>query len=273
MKKFVVMLLVVTLCLTMVCPALAAENDFVPSVTYKPMPRLVGPTDENGMNVGQTDNGGVVYLNDGFLFVLADGVHDGLDENHKCLVVTPLSEAETSTEIPDEAEEMLLWVYDQILTNGMSFFEGCEGLQELIEANLGAGKTVQDLVVKDLYDVSVLCEPLEAYLEPEGTTICLDFDLNLAPGTFVTVLTYKGGQWKMIENVELLENGTVTCTVYENFCPVAILVNETDGEPVIETVNTGDISNMGLWLAVAAASLAAIVVCIIGLNKSKKNAA
>ena len=278
MRKFVIMLLVAALCVTMVCPVLADEGDFVPSITYKPVPEFAGTESEDGQIVGQTQTDDVhegdVYLIDGELYVIGEAVHaDGVDHDQPCLVVTPLSEIMSAADVPDESREKLQWVYEQILELGMDFFADCEGLQELITANLGEGKTLQDLVVKDLFDVSVLCDPLEEFLEPTGTTLCLDFDAHVEPGTFVTVLTYKGGKWNMIEDVKVLEDGSVTCDTFENFCPVVILAEATDGAPVIETVNTGDPSSMGLWLAVAAASLVAIVLCVAGLKKSKKDAA
>lgn len=278
MKRFVIMLLVAALCVTMVCPALADESDFVPSITYKPMPELTGPVDETGVIVGQTrtesDHEGDVYLIDGELYVIGESVHaDGVDHDQPCLIVTPLAEIANAAGVPDESVEKLLWVYEQILEQGMDFFADCEGLDELIKSALGEDATVQDLVVKDLFDVSVLCDPLEDWLEPTGTTLCLDFDAHVAPGTFVTVLTYKGGQWKMIEDVTVLEDGSVTCDTFENFCPVVILAEATEGDPVIEEVDTGDMSNMGLWIAVAGVSLLAMILCVVALKKGKKNAA
>ncbi len=276
MKKFIVALLIVTLCVAMVCPALAAES-FTPSVTYKPVPELTGPVDENGMKVGQLMvNGEVVgnlYLRDGKLTVICDAVHpEGVAEDHECLIVTPYSEVPNDPQIPEEDKALIYWVYEQILALGMKFFETCEGLNEHIASVLGEGKSVHDLIVKDLFEVTVLCDELEEWLEPEGTTICLDFDLNLAPGTFVEVVAYKGGDWRRIEAVEVLDNGHVVCNTFENFCPVAILVsNEQLADTgAVEAVNTGDVSNMGLWIAVAGASLAALLACAVALRKTKK---
>lgn len=276
MKKFIVALLIVTLCVAMVCPALAAES-FTPSVTYKPAPELTGPVEENGMRVGNLMVDGEIigglYLKDGRLYVICEAAHpEGVAEDHECLIVTPYAEVPSEHQIPDEDKTLIYWVYEQILALGMKFFETCEGLNEHIASVLGEGKTVQDLVVKDLFEVTVLCDELEEWLEPEGTTICLDFDLNLAPGTFVEVVAYKGGEWRRIEAVEVLDNGHVVCNTFENFCPIAILVsNEQLAETgAVEAVNTGDNSNMGLWMAVAGVSLAALLVCFIGLRKTKK---
>lgn len=278
MKKMMTILLALCLCLAMMCPALAAEDDFTPSVSYKPVPGLAGNKDEMGNTVvGYGDDGmAKVCLDDGRIFVIGEGIHaEGtLDDEHACLVITAVADADSAEEIPENAKELLLWVYAQIKEQGMKVFADCEGLQEAVAAALGQNATVEDLVVKDLFDVSVLCDPLEEYLKPEGTTICLDFDLNVAPGTFVTVLAYKNDKWNMIEDVEVLEDGSVTCTTYENFCPIAILVSETQlsESAAVEEVDTSDNSQLVLWSVVAGVSLVAIAGCILILRKNGKMA-
>ena len=251
MKRMSAVLLIVVLCLALVCPALAAES-FTPSVTYKPMPELTGERADDGcLIVGYVEQDGEVigqvHYDDGVIYIDCGVIHEAVEDGHKCLVITPIAEAETSKEIPEDSRELLLWVYDQLLKLGMEFID-CEELNAAIEANLGEGKTVKDMVVRDLFDVSVLCEPLEEYLEPEGTTICLDFDLGLAPGTYVEVVVYKNGKWKMIEDVEVNAKGTLTCTTYENFCPVAILVpaDTVDGAQAPDT-GVGADSDAVLW--------------------------
>lgn len=281
MKKLISMLLVLAVCLAVACPVFAAEDDFVPSITYKPMPELTGdPADDGCINIGYVYDSegnvlaGVHYAPNGMVYV--DGVHEGnVEDGHECLIITPLAEAETDPEIPDESRERLLWVYEQIMAQGMEFFADCEGLAGAIVGVLGEGATVNDLVVKDLFDVTVICDELEEYLEPEGTTICLDFDLGLEPGTFVTVVAYKNGKWQMIEDVEVLEDGSVTCTTYENFCPVAVLVpaDEVPAADLMDAPHTGD--SIGtqtiVWSVVAALSLAAIVVLVLAQRKRKAN--
>lgn len=278
MKKLVTAMLILILCAAMMTSVLAVEDSFTPSVTYKPNPPLTGTPDETGDTVVGYGHDGLtkVYLRDGKIIVIGDGIHAAgeIDDDHECLIITAVADAEDSTKIPTDAKELLLWVYDQIKALGMKFFADCEGLLEAVQAALGADATLEDLVVKDLFDVSVICEPLEEYLEPQGTTICLDFDLNIAPGSFVTVVAYKNGKWNMIENVELLEDGRVTCTTYENFCPIAVLVSETQltESAAVEKVDTSDNSQMILWSVAAVLSLAAIAGCIMGLRKSRKAA-
>ena len=299
MKKMISIVLALVLCFALACSALA---DFTPSVTYKGVPeftdangtaddgcRIVGYVEGNGERVGE------VHCNEnGHLYATVEKIHEnGCGEGHRCLLLTPLSMAETDDEIPEEARELLLWVYEQILEKGMSFIRNAE-LDAYIKEQLGNDKTVEDLVVRDLFDVTVLCEELEEYLEPEGNVVCLDFDLGLEPGSFVAVLAYKNDQWQMIEDVEILEDGTVTCTTFEHFCPVAILVADEQMGPSMSTTvpapgkaptNNGHVpastdapdtgvsanNSIVLWTVVAAAAVVALVVLFALQRKSKKN--
>ncbi|MBQ9967405.1 MAG: hypothetical protein IJO88_01625 [Oscillospiraceae bacterium] len=275
MKRVISIMLTLLLCAALFCPVMAAEDDFVPSITYKPMPELTGEQADDGcIIIGYVESDGevigTVHYDDGVIYIDRGTIHETVDEGHKCLVITPIAEAETDPEIPEEARELLLWVYDELLKNGMSFID-CPELDASIAAHLGEGKTVQDMVVRDLFDVSVLCEPLRAYLEPEGTTICLDFDLGLAPGSYVEVIAYKNGKWQMIEEVEVNAKGSLTCTVYEDFCPVAILVPEGTADAA-EAPDTGlsARNDVVLWSAVAAASVALLVALAVIERKRAK---
>lgn len=272
MKRIFSIVLVLLLCAALLCPVMAAEDDFTPSITYKPMPELTGKRADDGcIIIGYAESNGEiigeVHYDDGTIYIYDGVIHETVDEGHKCLVITPISEAETDPEIPEDSRELLLWVYDQLLKLGMSFID-CPELDASIAAHLGEGKTVQDMVVRDLFDVSVLCDPLREYLEPEGTTICLDFDLGLAPGSYVEVVAYKNGTWQMIEEVEVNAKGDLTCTVYENFCPVAILVPEGTADAV-EAPDTGlnAQDDVVLWSVIAAGALAALVVLAVVQRK------
>lgn len=273
MKRVFSIMLVLLLCAVMFCPVMAAEDDFVPSITYKPMPELTGePADDGCIVVGYMEEGGeaigVVHYDGGTIYIDNGVIHETVEEGHKCLVITPIAEAETDPEIPEEARELLLWVYDQLLKNGVSFID-CPELDASIAAHLGEGKTVKDMVVRDLFDVSVLCDPLREFLEPEGTTICLDFDLGLAPGSYVEVVVYKNGVWQMIEDVEVDADGMLTCTTYENFCPVAILVPEgTADAAVAPDTGLAAKDNVVLWSVVAVASVA-LLAALIAIERKR----
>lgn len=308
MKKMISMVMALVLCFALAGTALA---DFTPSVSYKPAPELAGPTADDGCRiVGYVTKDGVRigeihYNSNGHMYATVEAVHEnGCNDGHRCLIMTPLSMAEDDKEIPEDARDLLLWVYEQIMEKGMSFIKNAE-LDAYIKEQLGADKTVEDLVVRDLFDVSVLCEELNEYLEPTGSVVCMDFDLGLEPGSFVAVVVYKDGQWQMIENAEVLEDGSVTCTTFEHFCPVAILVADAQSDSSTGGTHTGTPAagggsngssggsgastggyvpastdapdtgvsannNLVLWIVIAAAALAAIVVLVAVQSKRKK---
>lgn len=287
MKKMISIVLALILCFALAGSVLA---DFTPSVTYKGVPEFTdanGTADDGCRIIGYVLHGderiGEVHCNaNGHIYATVEKIHEnGCGEGHKCLLLTPLSEAETDKEIPEDSRDLLLWVYEQILSIGMKFIQ-CAELDAYIKEQLGEDKTVEDLVVRDLFDVTVLCQELEEYLEPEGNVVCLDFELGLEPGSFVAVVAYKNGQWQMIENVEVLEDGTVTCTTFEHFCPVAILVADeqmgaADGVggnnghvPASDDApDTGVSANNSVyvWIGVAAAALVALVALYVVQRK------
>lgn len=302
MKKMICVLLAMILCFALAGSVLA---DFTPSVTYKGVPdfadgaaaddgcRIVGYVTRNGEEIGE-----IHYNPNGHIYATIEAVHEnGCGVGHRCLILTPLSIAETDKEIPEASKERLLWVYEQIKTQGIGFIRN-EELDAYIKEQLGPRWSIEDLIVRDLFDVSVLCDELEEYLEPEGSVVCLDFELGLEPDSFVAVLVYKNDRWQMIENAEVLEDGTVTCTTFEHFCPVAILVANADGpaasddvqstEPgedaaasndapvaeddadVASAPGTGTEENNLVWYIVGGVALVALIAVFAAQNKGKK---
>ena len=131
MKRGISLLVVLVFCLSLVCPVFADE--FVPSITDKGAPEIVTIKDNEGKDaIGEIidENGKVI----GYLY-------------EDCLVITPVSQAKTSTRIPDDAEELLLEVYDKLCDGSMSL------PYEKFNANLDPAK----MVIRDLFDVSWLC--------------------------------------------------------------------------------------------------------------------
>ena len=85
MKKMLCLIAVLALAISMFVPAFAAEDDFVPSISYKDGPTI----DEAEMNGGRIED---------------------------CLVVTSLkAAAEKTTDISQENRDLLLDVYDKLL--------------------------------------------------------------------------------------------------------------------------------------------------------------
>lgn len=229
MKKIICLLTVLLLTVALACPAFAAES-FVPSISEKEEPDIV--VDDEGV-------AGVIRGEDGDIL---DKVEEG------CLVITPISKAKTSTEIPEDAREELLYVYDELLNGDMTLPYEQDGLDP------------ETMVIRDLIDASWLCEEHPAMLEPEGVTIDLTFDIGVDADTKVYVYVYIDGVWTPVPVVNN-GDGTVTCT-FEKICPIAFCVSAGTGTPPVQT---GDAfaSQMNMWMVLMVVSAAALVAAVV----------
>lgn len=106
MRKFIVLLVTVLLCAGMILPALASENTFVPSISYKDGPDL------------------------------EDAKADGKDVKG-CLVVTTITEARNkSTDIYQEDRDLLLEVYEKLDNGSMKLpLEEDYVIRELVDVS------------------------------------------------------------------------------------------------------------------------------------------
>lgn len=234
MKKVLSLVIIAIMCLTAVFPAFAAE-EFVPSINNKPTPDIEGKV------VIKKDN----------------EIIEEIDLGGLCLVVTPVSEAKTSTLIPDAAEEELLYVYEQLSSGAMVL------PYEKVDASIDPSK----MVIRDLFDASWLCEEHPEIVAPAGVVVELTFDLGVAASTDVIVMTYKNNEWNPIASVTNNGDGTVTC-VFEDFCPIAFAVPTSEYR---EPVETGDTSpSVMVWVAVMAAAAIAIAALLIFRRKAVK---
>lgn len=227
MKKFVMLLAAVMLVASMACPAFAAEDDFVPSITYKGAPELVLTVDVDGNPVV-----GAIVDEDGKTVGYVD---------EDCLLITALSGIDNESRLPAEAKAQLKDVYQKLLSGDMKLpYEGDK-----------------DMVILELVDASWLCEECPEAVEDEGVVFNATFDLGVAKDVEVTVMTYKNDAWNPIEKVVNNGDGTVTCT-FEHLCPVAFAVATEDAPS-----ETGDNSDMMLWgmlLALSAVGMATVSV-------------
>lgn len=249
MKKIIALLTVLMLCAAMVVPASAA-SEFTPSVSNKPAPEIVPVIDPNG---------------DPAVGEIIDEVEEIIDYVYDpCIVVTPVSEATTSTEIPDDAEELLLEVYEKLDNGEMSI-----PYQDLF------GKDGDDMVIRDLFDVTFLCADHPEMLAPTGIVFRITFDIGVEAGVDVYTTTYKNGAWVPAVSTVNNGDGTVTCLI-EDFCPVAFSVEVEEDVPVEPPVQTGDQAGeqLYIWVAVAAVALVAVVVLSVvyvrGMKKTGK---
>ena len=238
MKKIICLFTVLLICVSFACPALAAE-EFVPSISYKGTPDVVTIKDENG------NDAAAVVRN-------ADGTVAGY-AYETCMLLTPVANAANESDIPAEAKAELLAVY-KALNDGS------------VKLPYGDGVKAEDMVIRDLFDVSWLCSHNHvAALDPVGVVFEMTFNLGVDADEKVVVMTYKNDAWGEIAKVVNNGDGTITCT-FEHLCPVAIAVeSETAGNPG----DTGDAigSNMHLWIALMVVSAAAVVVMATNRRK------
>jgi hypothetical protein len=233
MKKLICLLTVLALAMAFACPVFAAEA-FVPSISDKEEPDIV-PDDEGVI--------GEIWKDDEVI----DKVEGG------CLVITPISEAETSTEIPEDAREELLYVYKELLEGDMTLPYEQDGLDP------------ETMVIRELIDASWLCEDHPAMFEPEGVTIDLTFDIGVDADTKVYVYVRIDGVWTAVPVINN-GDGTVTCT-FEELCPIAFCVAAGTGKPPVQT---GDEFNPTIWIVLLAVSAAALVGVVVLRRKLVK---
>ena len=240
MKKLISLFLALVMCLSVCGVAYAAEDDFVPSISYKDAPELVTGKDAEG----RTTIGAIC---DAAGNVIGDIYYED------CLVITSIAQAlrDVETGIPDDNESLLEKLYKEIL----------DGTAVLPFEN------PDEMVVIQLIDATFLCAGAETeedhpeVLEPDGVRIELTFDLGVGADVPVQVMTYKNNQWGDIHSVTNNGDGTVTC-VFEHLCPIAFAVpaNIVENAPA-----TGDnsVAELGLWfglLAISSVALAGLVI-------------
>lgn len=106
MKKGIVFIALLAICLSLICPVFAAEDTFVPSISYKDGPEIIDAELEQ-------------------------------DEVEACLVITSLKgAAEKSTDISQETRDLLLEAYEK-LNSGEVKLPGSEGfvIRELVDVS------------------------------------------------------------------------------------------------------------------------------------------
>lgn len=132
------------------------------------------------------------------------------------LVVTPISESK------EAAEDIKVK-----LDNAKEQIEKVEVLTELssdLETTIPEGMVAEDLVVRDLIDVSVVGEAAE--ILKAGGSIAARFELGVDPDEFLAVLhNYDADLWETIpeDRITKHENGDVT-VLFTSLSPVAFVV-------------------------------------------------
>ncbi len=237
MKRFLCVLSVIVLGITLIIPV-SAEEVFVPSISYKGAPTVV--------TIQKPDGGtaiGVVQSN--------NTVDDYIDED--CLVITPVGEAEESDIISEAAKEMLLDVYEKLSDGTM------KPQYEKLESDAAAG----GFVIRDLFDVSWHCKEHPDAVAPSGVQVKLVFDLGVDDSTQVYCMTYKNDTWNPIVSTKNIGDGKVEC-VFEDFCPVAFIVRQKT--PPAQTGDSVGLT-MPVWTGILVVSTCALIALLLFKRK------
>ena len=233
MKKIVSAILALMMVLSMSAMVFAAEDTFVPSITYKDAPELVR-----------------IEIFDGENWVAVPA---------HCLLITPVSQAEKETRLPVEAKDLLLSVYEQLNNGSMKLPENI--LKK-------AGLEPKSAIIRELVDINWICaeeNPTHAeMMKQEDVQLRLTFELKgLEKGEPISVQSYGDGKWEAIANVENKGDGLVVCT-FDHLCPIAFVVGP-EGLP--ETGVEID-SKLIVWAAVLVVSTVALAVVVTGRRKN-----
>lgn len=198
MRKFICLITALVLCLSLAVPALAAEDTFVPSITYKPYPDIMPVADEDG-----NPHIGVIYSDDGEIIGYVD---------HSCLRITPIAHVwDEEIDVPKEIEDLLTYVYDALKSGKMTI------PYEKHAADLQAA----NMVIRDLFDARWVCEEHRLLLEQEGAYLEIIFDLGVVEDAEVFVMTFDEAteEWSPVISTVNNGDGTVTCT-FEHLCAI-----------------------------------------------------
>ena len=218
MKKLALFLSVLLIAVTLAAPVSAAVN-FTPSVEQKPAPTVDPITDSNGNQVSaiiRDQNGEEVH---------------GVSIDSGELIVTPISQASQAAQA---ISEMLTNAYEQI-QQANTIADLVPTIGEFLQT-IGSAAQVADLVVRDVFDVSLTGTAAE-YLAQEGNNITLRFDVGVAPSATLIVLhNYEGSNWEIIPDDRVVQNadGTVDVT-FDSLSPIAFVVDSTETDTSAST--------------------------------------
>ena len=196
MKKIVIILSAILLVVALAVPSFAAG--FTPSVEQKGAPTVVSATDADGN-------------------AFADGE----------VIVTPVSAADSA----DAAiADGLKAAYEQIKA-AATLTDIAPSIGDYLK-EIGSEASVEDLVVRDLFDVSV------TGAAAESSPITVRFNLGLSQSATLIVLhNYEGSNWEIIPKDRVKQNadGTVDVT-FDSFSPVAFVVENQGTEDTTKTI-------------------------------------
>ena len=270
MKKVAAIFMAVVLLLSLGTTALAAN--FVKSVEEKDAPTVVAPSQgaikEEIKEQIKEENTVAVIVHTATEKV-AKEVHESK------LIITSVAKKDTSTEIPAEAKADLEKAYEDFSAKNKKITQVIpadvsKAITATVKEEIGTDKTADDLIVRDLFDVTLICDESNELLVDDEHHLLLTFSLGVKKDEFITAIKFnpETDKWETIRSVVNNGDGTVTCE-FDHLCPIAFLVEKTESN----SPQTGDNSvSIYVWVAVAAAAAALIVVLLVAKNKKEKSA-
>ncbi len=253
-KRIIGLLLAGILALSVSAPALAVE--FTPSVENKEAPEIVMQTDSTGAEC-------VAIIRD------ADG-KELIGVPAGDLIVTPLSSADEAAAATKEA----LNSANAQLQSVSNLSELSSDLETVIKEN-SADLKVEDLVVRDLFDVSVTGKYAE-YLNRDGASITIRFKLLADADSLAAVLhNVEGTTWETVSNDRIKRNDDYTADVtLFSLSPIAFLfdagVLHVDPNAP-DSPQTGEPVSYAAWFAVGGVIVLAAAVCMVVKKRSFQN--
>lgn len=192
---------------------------------------------------------------------LAPEVVEGKNEDDDCTATLVITAYADRHELPEEVRLQIEKAYEEIAKAADLTLLNSD-LKKVADE---VGVKAENLSISDLFDINYEnCGDHEDHGH---------FDIVLKADTlkhFVGLLHLKDGDWELVKNAEVKEvNGELHLVfAVEDFSPFAIVVDNSKEQGV--SPETGDDSNIHLYVLIMAVSALAIVV--IGV-KTKKQAA
>ncbi|MBR2715062.1 MAG: hypothetical protein IKB73_02500 [Ruminococcus sp.] len=246
MKRLITLFMAIVLVLTITVSVSAAQ--FVPSITNKGAPQFVVIDQLNGKDViGYITGPDGEQLSTEFL---------------ECLDITSLIDAlNNNADVPEAVRKALLDAYEELKKPDTKISKLCPAIDAIVKEQWGADKSADDLVVKELFDVTDYCDDIDKHFK-DGAILDLTFDLGIPAGSFITAMVFVDGKWQPV--VDCINNGDGTVTVkFDKICPIAFLVPGNGADGTIISPLTSDSSSVVVWSCVLVSSLVAIAVLFV----------
>lgn len=228
MKNLMRALMVMILVLAMVTPSFAANTGFVGSISDKPATGLLPiGTDEHGLVYG------IIYDPNGKQVAC---LHEG------DIIATPLANIDNMGDILSQDTIKLMWKVYRDMQAGKTDLADIEDLQDRVWDELGKHIDANDLVLRELIDVTILNGEYLNLVQKDGYTLKIKFNLQLDVKAFLEIMSYVENHWELAESIENTGDGIVV--VLEHLCPVAFLVEE-DGADDSDNSSKDDANKPG----------------------------